>query len=53
MTESIEVASHKQMRARAHWQLVYQIYLPALDTLVTGMTETPKVGLKLKILAGT
>ena len=39
--------SHKQKRARARWQLVYdwsisleyQIYLPAIDTTVTGMAS--------------
>ena len=36
--------SHKQKGARARWQLVYyQIYLPAIDTLVTGMPKTANV----------
>ena len=29
--------SHKHKRACARWQLAYQIYLPAIATLVTGM----------------
>ena len=34
----IEVASSViNWRGRVRWQLVYQIYLPSIDTLVTGM----------------
>ena len=32
--------SHTQKGVRARWQLVYQIYLPAIDTIVTGMIST-------------
>ena len=46
--------SHKQKRARARWQLVYdwsisleyQIYLPAIDTIVTGMPPTTEARLR-------
>ena len=34
--------SQKQKGARAGWQLVYEIYLPAIDTIVTGMVETTR-----------
>ena len=43
--------SHKQKRARARWQLVYdwsisleyQIYLPAIDTIVTGLAVVTNI----------
>ena len=34
--------SHRQKGARARWQLVYQIYLPAIDTIVTGLLTLAK-----------
>ena len=38
--------SHRQKGACARWQLVYQIYLPAIDTTVTGMGVTIRESLE-------
>ena len=41
--KSIEVASvinRKGLARAGSWFMVYQIYLPAIDTIVTGMAQT-------------
>ena len=40
VTWTIEVASVIHRKGLARWQLVYQIYLSAIDTIVTGLTWT-------------
>ena len=46
---AIEVASVKNRKRLARWHLVYQIYLPAIDTIVTGMVRTAKIPSKLEV----
>ena len=41
-TKTIEVASVITEGALARWQLVYQIFLPAIDTLVTRVAEVAR-----------
>ena len=39
----LRLVSHKQKGARARWQFVYQIYLPAIDTIGTGMLQSRNI----------